>query len=196
MVITPTGDPDKDATARQRATEVEEVLRTAHPDGRPLLARVRTAIRMGRVSYYVYLIACIAVIVAAAAGPGEGRSMVHLWPFVKSAGQLIFGLVTSPIDTVIKVFWGLVSNRTLLVILAFGFVVSYLLGLFADRRMDGVFSQFWHKQQQRLRDALKRARRIAAGEQADPKRSPPVDAGGGPRRAGPGLAGGAPQPGG
>jgi hypothetical protein len=116
-------------------------------------------------------------------------------PLARHAGELIFGLVTSLIDTVIKVFLGLVSNRTLLVILAFGFVVSYLLGLFADRRMDGVFSQFWHKQQ-RLRDALKRARRIAAGEQADPKRSPPVDAGGGPRRAGPGLAGGVPRPGG
>jgi hypothetical protein len=196
VVITPTGHPGSDATAGQRATEVQAVLRTAHADGRPLLARVRTAIAMGRLSYYVYLVACIAVIVAAAAGPAEGLSMIHLWPFLKNAGLLIYGLVTSPIDTAIKVFWGLVSNRTLLIFLALGFVASYVLGLLADQRMNAVFSQFWHKQQQRLRDALKRARRIAAGEEADPKRSPPVDAGTGTRRSGAAFSDGAPQPGG
>jgi predicted metal-dependent RNase len=43
-----------------------------------------------------------------------------------------------------------------------GFVLSYFLQLIADRRMNRVFSQFWHQVQPGLRSALKGARTSAA----------------------------------
>jgi len=132
-VITSTGDPDRDEAALRRALEVEEVLRKAHRDGRPLLARVRAMIFIGHISYYVYLIFCTlvagaAIMTAASAIRRGARSM-------------------SPSD----VLW-------FLVLLLSGFLLSYALGRLAQARMSAVFSEFWHEEQQRLREALKRAR--------------------------------------
>lgn len=195
VLITPTGDADKDATADQRAREVEEALKSAHADGRPLLAHVGTAIVLGRASYYVYLLSCVAVLVAAAAPPGE-QSMIHLWPFLKNAGQLVAGLLTSPIDTLMAIARRLVSNPALLAWLASGFAAAYLLAHASDRRRSLVFSRFWHTQQQQLRDALKRARRTASEAQGRTRRLVLADTGPVADR-GPALPSGldAPQPG-
>ena len=44
-----------------------------------------------------------------------------------------------------------------------GFALAYLLMLYADSRMNFVFSQFWYQAHTPLRDALKRARNIGRG---------------------------------
>jgi hypothetical protein len=59
----------------------------------------------------------------------------------------------------------LVTSPRLLGVLIAGFLGSYLLALFADRRMRAVFSQFWHEVQPQLRQALKHARESAAVEE-------------------------------
>jgi len=148
VVITPTGDPLKDGTAWEHARETEDVLKTAHTDRKPLLARVRKAVFFGHVSYYVYLLSCIAVLIAAATPPDE-RGFFGLW------------LLKHPIDTFISVVRQLLANPVLLGWLALGFGAAYLMALYADHRMGAVFSRFWFQHQQRLRDALKRARELA-----------------------------------
>jgi hypothetical protein len=40
-----------------------------------------------------------------------------------------------------------------------GFLIAYFMQLYADRRMSGVFSEYWYKQQPKLREALKQARK-------------------------------------
>jgi hypothetical protein len=167
VVITPVGDSEKNAPALERAREVEEVLHRAHADGQPLLSRVRAAILIGHISYYVYLLSCTAVVVAASA-PEGGRTLVMPWLLVKNAGRLIANLVTLQFEAVFTSVKHLVTSPWLLGCLVSGFLVSYLLELLADRRMSAVFSQFWHEVQPELRRALKRARKAAAAAQGRP----------------------------
>lgn len=160
VVITPAGDPGKEAAAMERAREVEAVLRSAHADGKPLLARVGAAVVMGRASYYVYLLSCAAVLIAASAPPGA-QSGLNPWRWLRSGALLVANLVTEPLGTVASIITGLAANPTLAGGLAAGFLAAYLLEVVADRRMSAVCSQFWHEAQQQLRDALKRARKAA-----------------------------------
>lgn len=164
VVFTPTGDAAKDAAAAQRAAEVEAVFRAAHSDGRPLLARVGTEIVIGRVSYYVYLITCIAVLVAASVTTETG---LNPWLLLKNGGSLLVHLVTHPLDAIASIFERLALHPGLMTALAAGFVIAYAMALYTERRMSAVFSQFWHDARQQLRDGLKRARRAAAAGRAD-----------------------------
>src|SRR5262249_44048985 len=57
VVITPTGESEKDAAALQRARAVQSVLRSAHArstGGHSLLSRVKAEVVIGLISYYVY----------------------------------------------------------------------------------------------------------------------------------------------
>jgi hypothetical protein len=164
VVFTPTGETDKDASAALRAAEVEAVFRAAHSDGQPLLARVGTEIVIGRVSYYVYLITCIVVLLAASVTTETG---LNPWLLLKSGGGLLLHLTTHPLDAIASIFERLALHPRLMASLAAGFLMAYAMQLYTDLRMSAVFSQFWHDARQQLRDGLKRARRAAAGGQAD-----------------------------
>jgi hypothetical protein len=158
VVITPTGDAGKDAAALTRAKEVESVLRSAHAGEESLLTRVRTAIVMGLVSYYVYLITCIVVVIAASAPDGV-RAFLNPWLVMKNAGLFVANVVMLQLGAVFTSMKHLAMSPWRMGFLGSGFLVSYLLALSADRRMSAVFSQFWHRVQQELRGALKRARK-------------------------------------
>ncbi|MGH7233752.1 MAG: DUF2235 domain-containing protein [Nitrospiraceae bacterium] len=160
VVITPTGDAEKDGAALQRAKEVELVLRAAHAGEESLLPRVRTERAMGLASYYVYLIACIVVVLAASAPDGV-RSFLNPLSVAKNAGLFVADVATLQLGAVFTSMKQLAMSPWLIGFLAGGFLVSYLLMLSADYRMSAVFSQFWHQVQPKLRDALKRARKTA-----------------------------------
>jgi uncharacterized protein YjgD (DUF1641 family) len=96
-----------------------------------------------------------------ASTPEAVRSLSNPWILVKNAGLLIANLVTFQLGEVFTSMKRLATSPSLLGFLIGGFLVSYLLALFTDRRMSAVFSQFWHKEQPNLRDALKRARESA-----------------------------------
>ena len=164
VVITPVAEAEKHAAALERARETETVLHRAHADGQPLLSRVRTAVVIGHVSYYVYLLSCTAVVIAASA-PEGGRVLLMPWMLVKNVGRLIVNLVTLDFGMVFTSVKHLGTSPWLLGCLIGGFLVSYLLELSADSRMSAVFSQFWHKVHPELRRALKRARKTAAAAQ-------------------------------
>jgi hypothetical protein len=67
--FTPSGDPATDAVVRKRAQAAQDVLHLAHAHkgGLSLLASTKPEIRIGRASYYVYLLACLAGLASALA---------------------------------------------------------------------------------------------------------------------------------
>jgi uncharacterized protein (DUF2235 family) len=163
VVITPSGDAGADAAALARARAVEAVLHEAHrTDPRPLLGRVRGWIAVGHLSYYVYLATCLAV-VAAASAPEDLSASGWAWRWLRGAVDLVVNVVTLRVGELWTALTRLVTSPWLLLGLVSGFVLSYGLTFLADRRMSAVFSRFWYEQQPRLRDALKAARREAAG---------------------------------
>ena len=169
VVITPTGDPDKDAAADHRARAVQAVLASAHGGGASLLSRVKGDILMGRLAYYVYVATCV-VFLAAASAPEDGTSVFNPWPHIKNAGVLISQIVSLQFGEVFTSLRHLASSSPWLLIgVAVGFMVSYLMDHAADRRLSAVFSEFWHKVQPDLRRGLKEARRTA--KQSVPSRS-------------------------
>lgn len=93
VVITPTGDLRQDTAALARARGVERVLHQAHALGKtPLLSRVRTSMRVGLASYYVYLLACLGSVVAASA-PAEGMPVTTPWILALLAGGFLAAYV-------------------------------------------------------------------------------------------------------
>lgn len=166
VVISPSCDADKNDAALERAQAVQEVLGSAHSVGGPLLRRVKTEILAGRLSYYVYVLCCIGVVIGAA-GALNGSDPV-LIPLLKGAGLFIKNLVTLEFGAVFASLKRIIGNPRLMLLIG-GFALSYFLSKFADVRMSNVFSQFWHEHQPELRKALRKARAVAAAAQAEGK---------------------------
>jgi Mg2+/citrate symporter len=61
VAITPTDDASENRFLKERAESLKGVLLEASTEGRPLLARVRSAILAGRASYYVALFAWLII---------------------------------------------------------------------------------------------------------------------------------------
>jgi hypothetical protein len=80
---------------------------------------------------------------------------------LKNAVLLIVHAVTLRLGEVFTSLQRLGSSPWLVGLLLGGFLLSYVLYLYADRRMSAVFSEFWHKAQLDLRRGLKRARTTA-----------------------------------
>jgi uncharacterized protein (DUF2235 family) len=155
VVYTTPAKPEHELLARHRAASVQKVLATI--PNQTLLNLVRGPIFVGQASYYVYLVSCTAVVIAASHVSAENL-LLHPWTAVKATGALIIGLLTSPLETAATIIRQLVWNPQLLVYLAIGFITAFLMMLFVDRRMDAVFSGFWYPKQKELRDNLKQAR--------------------------------------
>lgn len=135
VVITNADDPAEDGPVLARARAAEAVLHSAHMGRLSLLSRVKTELLIGRASYYVYLVSCTLVLIAACAPHAAGLLRLRPVAFLDSAKRL----ATSPV---------------LLGCLAGGLLVSYVMALFSARRMSTIFSEFWHDEQPRLRAAL------------------------------------------
>jgi hypothetical protein len=144
IAITPTGSESEDRVARLRAEGLRRELTTTPQGRRPLLSGVRGAVRVGILSYYVYLVGFLALLCVAVAREG-----VRVLTDVTGAG-------------VFRVLWHsiryLLSEPTLLAGIAFVFALAYLLAFASDTRMTRVFSSFWFIVQPRLRKALQDAR--------------------------------------
>ncbi|HEX2225969.1 MAG TPA: DUF2235 domain-containing protein [Candidatus Binatia bacterium] len=185
IVITPTGVPQEDAAALERAREVESVLRSAHArraHGQSLLSHVRPAIAIGLLSYYVYLLCCTAVIIAASARD-DVRSLLQPWLLLRNGALLIADVLTFQIGSVLSALKQLATSPALLGTLGGGFLLSYLLAWFAEHRMCTAFSEFWHHTQRQLRRALKQIRETEPHSEADVRAALATDAlgRGGPR---------------
>ena len=160
VVITHSGEPDADGPLLERAKDAERVLHAAFRNRGPLLEDVKTEILIGRVAYYVYLVSFTLVLFAATVPEGAG-SRWNPWVVVRSMASLVMALIHLHPGPLAESAERLLSSPELMGFLAGGLLASYAMGLSADRRMSAVFSQFWHDEQLRLRDALKTAREIA-----------------------------------
>lgn len=168
VVITPDSDPEKHETARKRAEAVKEVLRAGHGGGGSLLSQVKTEIRAGRISYYVYVLSCIAVVIGASALNGP-EPQLSPWLLLKNAAVFLKNVATLQFGEVFAGLKHLASSPRLMGFLAGGFLLSYGLSKFADVQMSGRFSKFWHKHQPDLREALKNAKLTSAASQSQGK---------------------------
>ncbi|HJR78283.1 MAG TPA: DUF2235 domain-containing protein [Nitrospiraceae bacterium] len=160
VVITPTDNGGKETAAQARAKGVEAVLRSAHAGEESLLSRVRTEISIGLTSYYLYVGTFVFLIVAVSTPDGI-QSLSNPWLVLKNMGLLIYNILTLRLGEVWASVKALAMSPGKAGFVIGGFLVAYVLMLYADRRMNAVFSQFWHRHHARLRDALKEARRIA-----------------------------------
>ena len=103
IVITPTGDQEEDATAMTRALAAEMVLKSAHANTQSsLLNCVRGTISLGRLSYYIYLLSCVAALIAAS-GALDDPSGIGIWSITKGPALFLVNLVASPFATLYAV---------------------------------------------------------------------------------------------
>ena len=162
IVFTRSDEDDKDDTARDRAKALQKVLAEAHsalpsvPENGSLLDTVRMYVHIGRLSYRVFLLTVIGVIVTAAALLHPAASLG--WSLLPSIGKLLFGLIGSPIDTSIAIARALADKPGAIAPISAGSLVAMLLSWWSGRGMDHAFSQFWFKAQQALRRELKQTR--------------------------------------
>jgi len=151
VVTTPAGNTAADAAMGQRVKQAETVLCQQHGRTPSLLVRIRGAILVGLLSYYIYLFTCAVMLIAAATPPGAwaiSDPLASAWNLI----SLIWRLVTSPMDTTVSTIVGFFKRPWLLAGLIGGLLASYLLASFADRRMSATFSQFWHEARPKLRE--------------------------------------------
>jgi uncharacterized protein (DUF2235 family) len=155
LVVSTAPDEGHQTLLLQRRAEAVEKEYARALAGGSLLKHLRSTVLLGRLSYYIFLTAVIASILAAA---GLLATNPGLWGVITSMGSLVAGLVTSPLDTAVRLVRTLWQHQLLLWSLVSLFVLSSILSRIADDHIRKVSSGLWHSHQLRLRHALKDAR--------------------------------------
>jgi len=172
VVFTPTGDAAQDHAAEIRMKAASAALAKAL-QGSGELIKVGGTIVIGQFSYYIYVVSCVAVIIAAAILK-DPASRLNPWTVLKNAASLIYDGATGKWGPLLDSAKRLVLNSDLLLILLIGFAVSAILAYYVDQVRSATFSLFWHKSRHDLRDALKDARKnMGGGPPAPPPPAPP-----------------------
>lgn len=166
LEVTPLPISASAESLQRRAEKVEGALN--QNASIPPINLVRGAITIGLVSYYVYLAACILLLIVAS-GAASYASLIRPWRLFGGIGRLVFGAITSPVGTLSEAANQLRLNPWLALSVGCGFVLAYLLSLFADSRMEGKFSEYWNSLQPKLREALKGARSEVLRESTSPE---------------------------
>jgi uncharacterized protein (DUF2235 family)/uncharacterized membrane protein len=153
VVYTSSGNPDQDKPAAARAKELQAALDEAFGERGAELEKVNGTLLLGRVAYYLYLASCLYVAcylaLALAAAVLEGVKLKQAAPVFASAKRLS-------------------TDPALASTLLAGFVLAALIAYYVGHTRDLAFSRFWHESRQKLRDALKAARKKM---QDDPSQS-------------------------
>ena len=152
IVFTPSNDPEQDAAVAVRALAVKAAL-----DSGSQLKEPGATIAIGRIAYYLYVLSCLAVILAASVPAGAG-SRRNLWDVLQNAGTLLYDAVTAQRSPLLAALQRLVTDPKLIGTLVAGFDVSGALAYYVDHKRSWVFSHYWHDARQDLRNALKSAR--------------------------------------
>jgi uncharacterized protein (DUF2235 family) len=144
VAFTPVGDKDERVRQRKleilqnRATAVQDVINRAHEEHGYPLDLVMGYVRLGDLSYWLFILAwagLAGLTVAVGVEALDQRHFVwHWW---------ILGLMSGTVGM---------------------FAVASLLSRFVDNRLSDKFSKFWHPYQPQLRKALKLAHAAARAE--------------------------------
>jgi len=121
------------------------------------LNKAHGTIAIGRIAYYLYVVSCFAVILAASVPAGAG-SRRNLWTVLDNAGTLLYDAVTAQWAPLLDALVRLVTDPKLIGALLAGFAISGALAYYVDHKRSAVFSRYWHDARQDLRTALKSAR--------------------------------------
>jgi Uncharacterized alpha/beta hydrolase domain (DUF2235) len=169
VVFTPSNDPDpvkaaeQDSAVAVRALAVKSALDETFAKTGSDLERVRGTLVIGRIAYYLYVVCCVAVVLAACV-PANAGSRRNLWIVLKNAGKLVYNAATGQWAPVFESAKRLLTDPKLIGTLLAGFAVSGALAYYVDHKRSLVFSRYWHDARQNLRTALKGARnRLLSG---------------------------------
>jgi len=157
IVFTPSNDPEQDAAVAVRAAAAKAALNAAFAKCGSDLNKAHGTIAIGRIAYYLYVVSCLAVILAASVPAGAG-SRRNLWTVLEHAGTLLYDAVTAQWAPLLDALVRLVTDPELIGALLAGFAISGALAYYVDHKRSAVFSRYWHDARQDLRTALKSAR--------------------------------------
>jgi uncharacterized protein (DUF2235 family) len=155
----------EDAAAGLRAQSAERKFQDAFVLRGDSLKITGHTLGVGRVAYYLYVLACIGAILAACV-PDNVRSVTP-WILLKSAGVLVYNIFTGQWEMVWTSVMHLLTRPRIVELLMVALGLSGVLAAYVNWLRSRTFSRFWHKSRQELRDALKDAKRRmkAAGGQ-------------------------------
>lgn len=158
---TPQASPMANAVMSARAAALSMAISTAPPNMLPL---VRSTIRAGRFSYYLYLASCTLGLLILVSGGDVSVAWREPLSMGKNAWQLVWSLLTGDFSSLVAIAQGPADHPYAWGTLAAMFVLSLLISLYSDSRMTAHFGLFWQGQQQQLREALKDVRVAVAAE--------------------------------
>jgi hypothetical protein len=163
VVFTPSNNPDpaqaaaEDKAVAVRALAVKTALDAAFAKAGSDLDKARGTLLIGRIAYYLYVLSCLAAILAASV-PANAGSRRNLWIVLENAGKLLYETITGQRTPVFASLKRLFTDPKLIGIVIGGFVIAGALAYYVDHKRSRVFSRYWHDAQQDLRTALKGAR--------------------------------------
>ncbi len=166
IVTTATGNPAIDDASNERARQLKMVLRASHSAG-PLLEQMPNTIKLGVFSYYLYLITCTAMVLAALVPVGESR--LKPWVIAKHAFLVLYRTATMDFTPALHSLQRLATDPELAIPLVASLSMSLVLSRIVDARMQTMYSEFWHNQQPKLREALKAAHETSRQEAVEAK---------------------------
>jgi hypothetical protein len=149
----------EDTAAGLRTRAVTEALQQAFAKRGADFDTIRYTLALGRLSYYVYVLACAGVLLAACV---PDVNSIAPWAILKSAAILVYNIVTGQWGLVLESAKRVLTTPWMVGVLLCAFALSAALGAYVDRVRSKTFSRFWHTSRQELRTALKGAKAIAA----------------------------------
>lgn len=159
VTFTPSDDIKQTEALMVRAQAAQSALDGAFARSGSELQKARGTVLIGRIAYYIYVLCCLAVILAASVPPDAG-SRHNPWVVLKNAGTLIYDVVALQWTPLLHAVQRLFTDPKLIGTLLAGFLVAGLLAYYVDHQRSLVFSRYWHDARQDLRDALKTARNV------------------------------------
>jgi hypothetical protein len=163
VTFTPSDDHQQNEALMVRAQAVKSALDGAYARSGPNLQKAHGTVFIGRIAYYVYVLSCLAVILAASVPPDVG-SRRNLWIVLTNAGTLIYDAVTMQWTPLLSAAKRIFTDPKLLGALVAGFAVAGALAYWVDHKRSWVFSRYWHDARQDIRNALKSARNVLLSE--------------------------------
>jgi uncharacterized protein (DUF2235 family) len=159
ITFTSTDDLAEKEALIVRAEAAKSALEGAYARCGLNLQKARGTVLIGRIAYYIYVLSCLAAILAASVPPDAG-SRRNLWIVLQNAGTLIYDAVTAQWSPLFSAVERLFTDPKLIGMLLSGFAVAGALAYYVDHKRSLVFSRYWHDARQDLRTALKSARNI------------------------------------
>ena len=148
IAFTPTGDPGRDRFAKARADHVRDLLRCGHDHesgGKPLLSELRREVLIGDISYWMFVLSFVPLLVMLA------RALVAAFSALPP-GEGWVQWITLAKDNLWDISWVAVE------VLVGGLFLAWLLARWAKARMSNKFSTFWHELQPKMRKTLSELR--------------------------------------